>query len=46
VNIDLKDMSLSELLSAGGIDLKEIEVGDVRPGDTPEDTPAAEDDGL
>ena len=46
VNIDLKDMSLSELLSAGGIDLKKIEVSDVRPGDTPEDTPVAKDDGL
>ena len=46
VNIDLKDMSLSELLSAGGIDLKEIEVDDVRSGGTPEDTTGAEGDGL
>ena len=46
VNIDLKDMSLSELLSAGGIDLKEIEVDDVWSGDTPEDTTGAEGDGI
>ena len=46
VNIDLKDMSLSELLSAGGIDLKEVEVDDVRSGDTPKDTPGTEGDGL
>ena len=46
VNIDLKDMSLSELLSAGGIDLKEVEVDDVRSGDTPKDTQGTEGDGL
>jgi hypothetical protein len=38
VNIDLKDMSLSELLSASGIDLREVEVTDVRYRDTSEDT--------
>ena len=38
VNVDLKDMSLGELLKAGGIDVTEAEVEDVRPGHTSSDT--------
>ena len=38
VNVDLKDMSLTELLTAGGVDIAEVEVEDVRSGDTPSDS--------
>ena len=38
VNVDLKDMSLTELLTAGGVDITEVEVEDVRSGDTPSDS--------